>query len=138
MNKNSKPDDFARLSYHVVEIDNVYVPVREISQLTDALAITSGIDPRDSVKPIMDTVVDLLLAKHGSKFSEQAKQLKQLTSKETTKYDQMRDELSKLTMKELKQIAKDEGICLGYAGATKRETVNEIISQRSYREREGI
>ena len=54
-----------------------------------------------------------------------------------TDYNKMRDKLSKLTMKELKQIARDEGICLGYAGARKNTTVNEIVSQRQYREFNG-
>ncbi len=54
-----------------------------------------------------------------------------------TNYNQMRDELSKLTTKQLREIARNEGICLGYAGSTKRGMVNEIVSQREYRERNG-
>ena len=43
-------------------------------------------------------------------------------------------ELSKLTVRELRSIAKAEGVCLGYAGATKAGVVNEIVSARRYRE----
>lgn len=50
-------------------------------------------------------------------------------------YETMRAELSRLTMRELKQIAKDEGICLGYDGSRKTTTVNAIVSQRRYREK---
>lgn len=50
------------------------------------------------------------------------------------KYDQMRDELSKMTMGELKEIAKREGITLGYASARKTTTVNEIVSWRRSRD----
>lgn len=51
-----------------------------------------------------------------------------------TDYDKMRDELMCMTVKQLKQIARDDGICLSYSGATKAGTVNEIVSQRRYRE----
>ena len=54
-----------------------------------------------------------------------------------TDYEKMRAELFKLTVKELREIARDEGICLSYSGATKRGTVDEIVSQRRYREHEG-
>ena len=47
------------------------------------------------------------------------------------------DELAKLTVKELKQIARDEGICLGYDASTKRGTIQEILSQRRHRELSG-
>ena len=53
-----------------------------------------------------------------------------------TDYEAMRDELSKLTVKQLRTIARDEGICLSYSGATKKGTVDEIVSQRRYRETE--
>ena len=52
-------------------------------------------------------------------------------------YEKMRGELSKLTVKQLRDIARKEGICLGYAGSNKAGTVNEVVSQREYREREG-
>ncbi|MBR4687083.1 MAG: hypothetical protein IKP01_02115 [Bacteroidales bacterium] len=53
-----------------------------------------------------------------------------------TDYDKMRDQLSRMTVKQLRKIARDEGICLGYSGATKAGTVNEIVSQRRHREHE--
>lgn len=55
-----------------------------------------------------------------------------------TDYEKMREELSRMTMKELRQIARDEGICLGYAGSRKYSAAAEIASQRRYREKEGI
>jgi len=54
-----------------------------------------------------------------------------------TDYDAMHDELSKLTMAQLKQIARDEGICLGYDAARKDTCVNAIVSWRRHAEREG-
>ena len=51
-----------------------------------------------------------------------------------TDYDEMRDELSRLTVKELRQIARDEGICLSYGGSTKAGIVGEIVSQRHHLE----
>ena len=55
-----------------------------------------------------------------------------------TDYDKMRDELSRMTVKELRAIAREEGICLSYSGATKAGIVGEIVSQRHYREHEGV
>lgn len=49
----------------------------------------------------------------------------------------MRDELWHMTMRELRALARDEGICLGYDGATKTGTVNSIVDQRRYREENG-
>lgn len=46
----------------------------------------------------------------------------------------MRERLSALTVRELKDVARAEGICLGYAGATKEGTIDEIISARRYRD----
>ena len=46
----------------------------------------------------------------------------------------MRERLSALTVRELKDIARAEGICLGYAGATKAGTIDEIIANRRYRD----
>jgi len=54
-----------------------------------------------------------------------------------TDYERMREELSRKTVKELRAIAREEGICLSYSGATKAGTVNEIVSQRRYRETNG-
>ena len=53
-----------------------------------------------------------------------------------TDYDAMRDSLSKLTVKALRAIARNEGICLSYSGATKRGMVDEIVSQRRNRDME--
>ena len=55
----------------------------------------------------------------------------------TDKYGAMRGELAKLTTKQLRGIAREEGICLGYSGATKRGMVDEIVGQRRYREMGG-
>lgn len=51
-----------------------------------------------------------------------------------TDYAAMRADLARHTMKQLRAIARAEGICLGYDGATKRGTVNAIVGQRQYRE----
>ena len=45
----------------------------------------------------------------------------------------MRERLMKLTLKQLKQIAKDEGITLGYAGSRKDTCAAEIVAQRRHR-----
>ena len=50
------------------------------------------------------------------------------------KYAAMRADLGAKTMKQLREIAKREGITLGYDGATKRGTVDAIVGQRKYRE----
>lgn len=50
-------------------------------------------------------------------------------------YGRMRDELSALTMRQLRAIAKSEGICLGYAGGRKASAVDEIVGQRRHRDR---
>lgn len=42
----------------------------------------------------------------------------------------MRERLMGLSMKQLKQIAKDEHITLGYAASRKDSTVAEIVAQR--------
>lgn len=46
----------------------------------------------------------------------------------------MREHLQSLTVRELKDVARAEGICLGYAGATKAGTIDEIIANRRYRD----
>lgn len=51
-----------------------------------------------------------------------------------TDYEEMRAELMGMTVEQLRKIARDERICLSYSGATKRGTVDEIVSQRRYRE----
>jgi threonine aldolase len=46
----------------------------------------------------------------------------------------MRADLSAKTMKQLREIARAEGICLGYDGARKDTAVAAIVSQRRHRE----
>ena len=48
------------------------------------------------------------------------------------KWENMRHGLSLLTVKELKRIAKDEGICLGYDACRKESIVRAIVSHRRY------
>ena len=48
-------------------------------------------------------------------------------------WDEMRERLTGLTLKQLKQVARDEGITLGYAASRKDTTVAEIVSQRRSR-----
>lgn len=48
-------------------------------------------------------------------------------------WDEMRERLMGLTTKQLRQIARDEGISLGYAASRKDTTVAEIVSQRRSR-----
>ena len=48
-------------------------------------------------------------------------------------WDEMRERLMGLTLKQLKQVARDEGITLGYAASRKDTTVAEIVSQRRSR-----
>lgn len=50
-----------------------------------------------------------------------------------TEWDQMRERLMELTLKQLKQIAKDEGLSLGYAGCRKDTAVAKIVGQRRRR-----
>lgn len=53
------------------------------------------------------------------------------------KWEQMREHLMGLTMKQLKQLARDEGIALGYAASRKDSTVAEIVGQRRHRAMSG-
>lgn len=53
------------------------------------------------------------------------------------KWDEMRDQLMGLSMKELKAIAKEEGVCLGYVTSRKDTTVGEIVTFRRNRELHG-
>ena len=48
-------------------------------------------------------------------------------------WDEMRERLMGLTTKQLKQIAREEGVTLGYAASRKDSTVAEIVSQRRSR-----
>lgn len=54
-----------------------------------------------------------------------------------TDYDELHDELERKTTKELRQIARDEGICLGYDASRKSSMVNAIVSGIRYREAHG-
>ena len=53
---------------------------------------------------------------------------------ENKDYDAMRADLMRMTMRQLRETAKREGICLGYAGSRKASAVDEIVGQRRYRE----
>ena len=44
-----------------------------------------------------------------------------------------RERLEKMTMKQLKEVAKDEGITLGYDGLMKAETVKAIVYWRRFK-----
>lgn len=48
-------------------------------------------------------------------------------------WDDMRERLMGLTTKQLRQLAKDEGISLGYAASRKDSAVAEIVTQRRHR-----
>lgn len=52
-------------------------------------------------------------------------------------YDQMRADLNRLTVKQLREVARAEGICLGYDGARKDTAIAAIVGNREYRERTG-
>lgn len=55
-----------------------------------------------------------------------------------TDFDALRDELSRKTTKELRQLARDEGITLGYDAARKDTMVSAIVSQLRHREMEDV
>ena len=44
----------------------------------------------------------------------------------------MRRALMRLTVRELRQVAREEGVCLGYEGSTKAGIVGAIVSHRRY------
>lgn len=46
--------------------------------------------------------------------------------------DAVRRSLMRLTVRELRQVARDEGVCLGYEGSTKAGIVGAIVSHRRY------
>ncbi len=52
-------------------------------------------------------------------------------------WDEMRERLMGLTSKQLRQIARDEHICLGYTASRKDSTVAEIVSARRHRAMRG-
>lgn len=51
-----------------------------------------------------------------------------------TDYDAMRADLANLTMKQLREIARAEGICLGYDGGRKDTAIAAIVGNRRHRE----
>ena len=53
------------------------------------------------------------------------------------KWETMAEELAKLTGKQLRRIARDEGICMGNEGGTKDNMVRCIVVNRRYREMNG-
>lgn len=52
-------------------------------------------------------------------------------------WEQMRERLMRLTVKRLRQLARDEGVCLGYAASSKDLTVAEIVGMRRRRAMRG-
>lgn len=52
-------------------------------------------------------------------------------------WEDMRERLMSLTTKQLRQIARDEGICLGYEASRKDTTVGAIVSARRHRAMSG-
>jgi len=44
-----------------------------------------------------------------------------------------RERLEKMTMKEIKAVAKDEGICLGYDGSRKANLIGLILEWRRFK-----
>lgn len=55
----------------------------------------------------------------------------------TDKYAAMRADLSNLTMKQLREIARAEGITLGYDGSRKDTAIAAIISWRRHVDKDG-
>ena len=54
-----------------------------------------------------------------------------------TDWEARREELSRMTMRELRALAREEGVCLGYAGSCKDTALDEIVSSERYWETEG-
>ena len=54
-----------------------------------------------------------------------------------TDWDAMARELSRLTVRELRKVARDEGICLGYDGSRKAMALQAIVAWRRHREENG-
>lgn len=44
-----------------------------------------------------------------------------------------KERFEKMTMSQLKEVAKDEGICLGYDGSRKADAINAIIEWRRFK-----
>ena len=59
--------------------------------------------------------------------------MQKLQSDDPAIWEDMRQRLMKLTTKQLKQLAKDEGICLGYDASRKDSMVGNIVSSRRHR-----
>lgn len=60
-----------------------------------------------------------------------------MAEQKVDRWDAMREELSRMTLKELRVLAKRDGICLGYAASRKDTCVAEIVSSRRYQEENG-
>ena len=50
-----------------------------------------------------------------------------------TEEDAVRRSLMRLTLRELRRVAREEGVCLGYA-SRKADVVGEIVAHRHYME----
>lgn len=60
-----------------------------------------------------------------------------MVTDEEGRWEARREELSRMTVMEIREVAREEGICLGYAGSRKDTAVAEIVSVERYWEREG-
>jgi len=49
-------------------------------------------------------------------------------------YDEIRKRLTAMTCDQLRKLARDEGICLGYAASRKKDMVDEIVAHLRYRD----
>lgn len=56
---------------------------------------------------------------------------------DVTDWEARRAELSRMTVRELRQLARAEGVCLGYAASRRASAVDEIVAWERWREREG-
>lgn len=56
---------------------------------------------------------------------------------EVDRWSAMHDELMGMTVKDLREIAKRDGVCLGYAASRKDTCVAAIITARRYKEENG-
>lgn len=54
------------------------------------------------------------------------------------KWEEMRDELERLTLKQLRALAKNDGITLGYDASRKDSAISAIITARRYQELNGF
>lgn len=44
-----------------------------------------------------------------------------------------RERLEKMTMKQLREVAKNEGVCLGYDGSRKADAIKAIVDWRRFK-----